>query len=117
MLDCLYFSSTSLGKLSATGQLGEVNVIKFLLRNRYLPLHRRLILIHKYPQESQGRKLFFFYDCLSNALVSISCSMSYFFIFFLNPIRTIVPCGFCLSLFLSNRCNNYVFLSFVKNVC
>jgi hypothetical protein len=31
---------------------------EFLLRNRYLPLHRRLILIHKYPQESQGRKLF-----------------------------------------------------------
>jgi hypothetical protein len=29
MLDCLYFSSTSLGKLSATGQLGEVNVINF----------------------------------------------------------------------------------------
>jgi hypothetical protein len=58
MLDCLYFSSTSLGKLSATGQLGEVNVIRILLRNRYLPLHRRLILIHKYPQESQGRKLF-----------------------------------------------------------
>jgi hypothetical protein len=26
-----YFSSTSLGKLSATGQLGEVNVIRILL--------------------------------------------------------------------------------------